>query len=80
MNNAFDLIWSGLASVFTWINTISYEGITVFQVAVFGLLLSLIWRFGLSPIFGAGGGSLRISASDVVSKVKRSKNNSNKGD
>lgn len=77
MDNAFQLIWTGFNTVMTWVNTVNYQGITVFQVAVFGLLLSLIYRFGLSPIFGAGGGSLSISASDVVSKIKRS-NNSDK--
>lgn len=71
MNNAFDMILYGFNQVFDWCLQIEYEGINVLMVAMFGLVLALFWRFFLSPVFGASGGSLGISLSDFV---KRSSN------
>lgn len=72
--DAFELIFRGLHQVFEWIVEIEYLGISVYQVAIFGLVIGLLWRFGLSPIFGRSPGSLSIGASDVVRRINKNNN------
>lgn len=66
-DNPFEMILYGIESVFQWLEGISVFGISIFSISAFVLLLSLFWRFILSPFFGRDGGSMSAGVSDVVS-------------
>lgn len=81
-DNLYDMFLYGFRSVLEWMHIIQYDGWSLLGIATFGLLLTLLWRFFFSPIFGASGGSMNVNASDVVRKFKsgfsKQKNNSGK--
>lgn len=69
-DNPFEMILYGIESVFQWLEGISVFGISIFSMSAFVLLLSLFWRFILSPFFGRDGGSMSAGVSDVVSSTR----------
>lgn len=77
MSDVFDLMLFGFESIMDWMSEIDYNGISLLHVCFVALFLSLIWAFILSPVFGYRGGSLSISASDMVSRYRN--NNKTKG-
>lgn len=66
-DNPFEMILYGVENIFTWLENTSVFGISIFSISMFVLLLSLFWRFILSPFFGRDGGSMTAGVSDVVS-------------
>lgn len=73
MVSAFDFVLEGISKIFEWMDSIECYGITLTQAAAFTLLMSLFWRFVLSPLFGRSGGSLSAGVSDTV-RSQRSHN------
>lgn len=65
----------GISTFFNMLTVFKFGELSAFVAAIFCLVLSLIWRFFLSPIFnGHSAGGLSASASDKVKpqeKLKR---------
>lgn len=79
MDDIFDLILEAVYQIFSWMESLDYNGITVLQVSFFSLFVGLMWRFMLSPLFGMNGGSFSVGVSDHVSrKASNARRNSNK--
>lgn len=64
----FESLLYSISQGITWMTMADYKGITPIMVAFFGLVLSLFWRFIISPLFGIGD-----ARSDRVRDSKKSK-------
>ncbi len=71
MTDIYAMLLEACYSIFNWMTSFEYYGVTPFHVCFFALFLGLMWRFILSPLFGSRGGSFGVSASDFVKDVKR---------
>ena len=74
--NVIQLLSSSLSACFTWMEQFNFYGISVLQVSVFAFLISCLWRFILSPIFGHSGFS--VPASGMVKKLNSKDKNKGK--
>jgi hypothetical protein len=65
----WDIMLDCINTLFRFMTEIEFNGISAIAAAAFGFVVFCMWRFILSPLFGVGGGSYSVSASDTVMKA-----------
>lgn len=73
----FESLIYAISEGIVWMTLADYNGITPMTIAILGLVLTLFWRFIISPILGGGA---RIGASDRVKDSKKKTQTNNNED